>query len=287
MGITANQEGPLLELLTAIAPDSSKTTLRSWIKEGRVTVDGKIVKKGDLPIAKGQKIALESKPRYTKTRLRILYDDDDLVVIDKPEGLLSVSTAFDKTNTAYTLLKAHYHPRKVRIVHRLDQETSGVMLFALSEKGCHGLKKLFEKHDIKRTYCAVVEGKVIPSKGTWRSYLYEDSRYVVHSTEDPEKGVLAVTHYKADRISSRFSQLTLTLETGRKNQIRVHCQQAGHPIAGDKKYGAATHPLKRLCLHAASLEFIHPVTGKAMRFSSPVPESFHRLFLSDRGRSHA
>jgi 23S rRNA pseudouridine1911/1915/1917 synthase len=267
----------LLNILVQIAPDSSKTTLRSWIKEGRVTVDEQVVKRADHQVVKGQKVAVNNREHYVERKLHILFEDHHLVAIEKPEGLLSVATDFEKEETAHSLLKKYYYPRKVQVVHRIDQDTSGVMLFALSDQGYNGLKALFESHDIERSYCAIVEGNVVPTKGTWKSYVYEDANYVVHSSQNPEKGSIAITHYRVASISARYSRLILTLETGRKNQIRVHCQDCHHPIVGDKKYGSATDPIKRLCLHAASLAFIHPVTGKKLEFISPTPEAFQKL----------
>ena len=140
---------PLLDALAKMAPDSSKTTLRSWIKEERVTIDGNIAKRADESVVKGQKITVESKKQFIDGKIRIVYEDAHFVAIEKPEGVLSVATVFDKTETAHAILKRHYHPRKVHVVHRLDQDTSGVMLYALSEQGYNGLKALFEKHDIK------------------------------------------------------------------------------------------------------------------------------------------
>ena len=151
------------------------------------------------------------------------------------------------------------------------------MLFALSEQGYQGLKDLFAKHDIERCYCAIVEGRMPTPSGSWQSYLYEDSQYVVHSTPNAEVGSLAITHYQVQNSTPRFTRLTLSLETGRKNQIRVHCKDHGYPVVGDKKYGAATDPLHRLCLHAQLIAFVHPVTGKKMRFSSAPPATFERL----------
>ena len=273
----AEDNSSLLDLLAKKSPNSSKTTLRSWIKEGRVTVDGQIAKQGNDPINKGQQIALTSKQHLIEGTLRIFYEDAHFVANEKPVGLLSVATAFDKTETAHALVKRHYHPHKVYVVHRIDQDTSGVMLFALSEDGYNNLKELFKEHDIQRSYYAVVEGKLSPPKGTWQSYLYEDSQYVVHSTDDPAKGTIAITHYEVQKTSPRYTLLKLTLETGRKNQIRVHCRESGCPVVGDKKYGAVTNPIKRLCLHAATLEFAHPITGKKMSFNSPIPEKFYSL----------
>lgn len=275
---TISQENDVvLNVLAKIAPDSSKTTLRSWIKEGRVTVDDEIIKRADFAVTKGQKVAVVNKKNYVEHKLHILYEDQHLVAIEKPEGLLSVATAFEKEETAHSLLKKHYYPRKVQVVHRIDQDTSGVMLFALSDQGYDGLKALFESHDIERSYCAIVEGNLSPIKGTWKSYVYEDANYMVHSSQNPEKGSIAITHYRVSSLSPRYSRLTLTLETGRKNQIRVHCQDSGHPIVGDKKYGSTSDPVKRLCLHAASLAFVHPVTHKKLEFISPTPQSFQKL----------
>jgi tRNA pseudouridine32 synthase/23S rRNA pseudouridine746 synthase/23S rRNA pseudouridine1911/1915/1917 synthase len=273
--IDFNQENAsLLEALMRLSPESSKSTLRSWLKEGRVAVDGKTIKNGSTLVQKGQSIKISPKTPFTKGGIRILYEDSHLIVIEKPEGLLSVSTPFEKGKTAHAFLKEKYRPRKVYVVHRLDQETSGVMLFALTEKACRLLKDTFERHDIERVYWAIIEGAIVPPTGTWSSYLWEDSSYYVHSTSDSEKGQLAVTHYKVKVSSKHYSWLELKLETGRKNQIRVHCQDAGHPVVGDRKYGARTNPIKRLCLHAHTLAFRHPMTGKKMHFTSDPPETF-------------
>lgn len=277
MKTIAEENEPLLYVMAKIAPDSSKTTLRSWIKEGRVTVDEQTIKRSDHLVYKGQKVEIGKKKNLAEHTLHILYEDNHLVAIDKPEGLLSVSTAFEKKETAYSILKRHYYPRKVSVVHRIDQDTSGVMIFALSDQGYHGLKALFESHDIERSYCAIVEGKINPLQGTWKSYVYEDANYFVHSSQNPERGSLAITHYRVNAFSPRYSRLILNLETGRKNQIRVHCQDNNHPIVGDKKYGSTIDPVRRLCLHAVSIAFDHPVTGKRLAFRSPAPECFKKL----------
>ncbi len=270
----------LLEALTQLSPQSSKNTLRSWIKEGRVQVDDMTIKNASLVVLKDQCVTVGQRKKAIRSGLPILYEDQDLVVIDKPSGLLSVATAFEKGETVFALLKAHYRQRKVCVVHRLDQDTSGVMVFALNQEACDRLKDLFEVHQIERGYTAIVEGQVLSPAGTWQSYQYEDSQYMVHETTDETKGRLAITHYRTLGSSKRYSCLQLRLETGRKNQIRVHCQSAGYPVVGDKKYGAQTNPIKRLCLHAHLLSFQHPFTKKNMRFESPVPEEFYRLVPS-------
>lgn len=277
MQFISEEEAPLLAILTKMAPASSKTTLRSWIKEGRVTVDESPEVAGNTMVRKGQKVAVGAKPQFVTGKLRLVYEDSHIVVVDKPEGLLSVATAFEKGDTVHSFLRRKYRPRKVYIVHRLDQDTSGIMVFALSEKAYDKLKEMFAVHDLERSYCAIVEGHVQPDSGTWQSYLYEDANYVVHSTADPAEGRLSTTHYRVAGRSPHYTRLALTLETGRKNQIRVHCGDAGHPVVGDKKYGSAKGRHKRLCLHAYLLAFKHPITGKALRFESPVPPLFDRL----------
>lgn len=272
------QDQTLLDALAALSPESSKTTLRSWIKDGRITIDGQVAKISSTVVLKGQEIALHQRQRFIAEKIRVYYEDDDIVVIEKPAGLLSVSTPFEKGKTAHNILKKHYKPQKVFVVHRLDQDTSGVMLFALNERACERMKALFEKHHIERVYYAIVEGNLLPpTSGTWTSHLYEDPNYVVHSTTDPSRGQIAITHYKTYASSRKYSILQLTLQTGRKNQIRVHCKEAGHPVVGDKKYGASSDPIRRLCLHAHLLAFTHPMTGKQLRFESPIPESFNKL----------
>jgi len=269
MKYIANESGTILDALQNMAPEASKTRLRSWLKEGRVALEGQPVDRPGHSVAKGQKITLSARPRPSE--LTILHQDRHLVAIDKPNGLLSVATHYQKDKTAHALLKQMGKPGRVFPVHRLDRETSGVMIFALTEEGRDGLKSLFENHDIIRRYEALVEGRLDKKRGLWKSYLHEDRNYLVHSGADPERGKLAVTHYEVLETNNGISRLRLTLETGRKNQIRVHCQEAGHPVLGDKKYGPGRIPCKRLCLHATLLELKHPITGKRLALRSPTP----------------
>lgn len=277
MKYQAPRDLSLLEALAEMSPESSKTTLRSWLKDGRISVNGASEKIGSRKIKKGQWVEVGRKLPVIGDNIRVLYEDNYIVVIEKPQGLLSVAADFDTKNTAHAFLKANYRPRKVYVVHRLDQETSGVMVFALTHEAYENLKKMFEKHEMERSYIAIVEGKIEEPSGTWESLLYEDENYVVHVSNDPARGVRAVTHYEVENCTKRLTRLRLTLETGRKNQIRVHCQAAGHSVVGDKKYGASINPIKRLCLHASLLAFPHPITQKPMRFISPVPKIFDSL----------
>lgn len=274
---TVTKPMSLLEALAQLAPESSKTNLRSWLKEGRTLVDNEVVKLGTTTVFPGQVVSLGAKSRFVDGDVNILYEDKWMVVVDKPEGLLTVATAFETEETVHAILKKNYKPGQIYVVHRIDQDTSGVLVFARTEEARDLFKLMFEKHELERAYTAIIEGSLDQSSGTWQSYLWEDEAYHVHETDDPHLGRLAITHYKQFGRGRRYAWLQLRLETGRKNQIRVHCQKAGHPIVGDKKYGAKTNALKRMGLHAHLLAFKHPITGKSMRFESPLPESFQRV----------
>lgn len=277
MKIDVKEEMSLMAALEKAYPESSKTTIRSFLKEGRVWVGQKPQKLANTTVYPGQTIQVLPRKRLEEDQLEIMFEDRHLVVVNKPSGLLSVATKFETAETAHGILKRTYKPKKVFVIHRLDQDTSGVMLFGLSEHSYEGLKKVFENHSIEREYYAIVEGVLEEPSGVWESYLYEDANYKVHQTDDPKKGEQAITYFEVLKTTRKWSLLKLRLKTGKKNQIRVHCQSAGHPIVGDKKYGATMNPIGRLALHAGLLEFKHPVTNKKMRFESKLPEEFSRL----------
>lgn len=277
MKYTTQQQIAMLEALQAMSPDSSKSTLRSWLKEGRILLNDQPCQDANKLLEPGDTLSLARKRKILPLKMEILYEDSDFVIVDKPEGLLSVATDTQVDRTAHAILKEHYHPRKVHVVHRLDQDTSGVMVFALNKEALEKLKVKFADHDIQRCYTAIVEGSMDGHKGTWREYLLEDEQY--HVRVNPQ-GELAITHWQIERAGDNWSRLAITLETGKKNQIRVHCSHAGHPVVGDKKYGAKTNPIKRLGLHAHLLAFKHPSSDKWMEFRSPIPESFDKLLAA-------
>lgn len=274
MKYVATETVNLLEALRLMAPDSSARTLRQWLKHGRILVDGKTQKKASTTLSAGQTVTIGKGPEQKIQGIPILYEDSDLVVINKPQGLLSVATDFDPVNNAHARLKRHYAKKRVYVVHRLDQETSGVMVFALTKEAMDGLKVQFADHSITRCYTAIVEGILEKKQGTWEAHLLEDDNYKVHVAN--KKGERAISHYEVVKEKGDFSALNVTLETGKKNQIRVHCSNAGHPVVGDEKYGSTQNPLKRLGLHARLLAFNHPATGKRMSFESPLPPAFLR-----------
>lgn len=274
-------EMPLSTALGQLYPDSSRRTLQTWLKKGRFRLDGKQISREDTPLLKGQKLTVQETFKAPKVPgLKILYEDRHMIVIDKPVGLLSVPLDDGHTKRhALGLLREHCGTDQIFAVHRIDRETSGILLFARGKQSESRFDALFENHDILREYYAIVEGRVKENQGSWESKLLElPSLHVIDSPEGKD----AVTHYTVIRRSTKYTYLKLTLETGRKHQIRVHCQMAGHPVVGDQRYGANENPLKRLCLHACTLGFRHPFTGKDVKFSSPLPGIFQALGGSKR-----
>lgn len=277
MKYKTDRKASLLEFLQEMAPNSSKNTLRSWLRAGRVTVDNQCNIRANAEILPGQNIDIGPKVSFLRGSIRILHEDDAIVVLDKPEGLLSVATDFETRATVHTILKRRFHNRRVFPVHRLDRETSGVMMFAYTEKARDALRAQFEQHRVDKVYFAIVEGEMALGKGTWESLLEENDFYYVKSTCDAQKGKLAITHYEVLKTCRNRSLLRLNPKTGRKNQLRAHCSEAGHPIVGDKKYQAMSNPLKRVCLHAQEISFSHPLTQKRMTFSIALPEIFNSI----------
>jgi len=278
MQFTAEKDQKILEILGYMSPESSKNTLRSWLKQERVRVNGQIVKGTNSFVSPGDVITVGKKQEVSERGIKIIFNDHQVIVVDKPVGILSVSTDHGNEKNLHSYLKEKYRPKRVHVIHRLDRETSGLIMYAHTDNAASNLKNMLEKRRIKREYRAIIEGTLEKKTGTWESYLYEDQNFKVHSTEDASKGKRAVTHYEVLASTKNHSYLRLNLESGRKNQIRVHCFDAGHPILGDAKYGSVSDPLKRLCLHAHKLTFQHPLSGKAMAFESPIPEEYMKLF---------
>ncbi len=264
------------EALRTLYPDSSRRTLQTWLQRGRFTVDGKIVRKENDPLVKGQVLQCRDTFKAPKVPgLTILYEDRYCLVIDKPKGLLSVPLDEGKKKRhALGLLRQYLETDQIFAVHRIDRETSGTLLFARGKDSETRFKDLFERHDMKREYFAIVEGRIKEDSGTWKDRLLELPTF--HVVESPE-GKDAITHYSVIRRSGKYTYIKLQLETGRKHQIRVQCQLRGHPVLGDKRYGAIDDPIRRLCLHACSLEFRHPFTKKVVSFSSKLPSAFAKL----------
>ena len=268
------KEKTLLAFLEKKYPESSKTTLRKMINEKRILIGGVIATSPTDIIDDPKDVKILSKREYLDGDVLLLYQDKDIAVVEKPHGLLSVATDNKAKQTLHGILKRFFTKGRVYPVHRLDQDTSGLLVFALNEKSRDALKNEFEKRMPKRRYIAMVEGTIEEDKGIWRSYLKEGGHFTVRETHREDEGKLAITHFKVIERRKKTTVIELKLETGRKNQIRVQCQAAGLPVVGDKKYGAKTNPYRRVMLHAFELTITHPTLEKKMTFESPIPSEF-------------
>ncbi len=281
---TVESEAPLMEFLIASMPERKRTTIKNLLSHNQVAVNGIPTTQFDTPLAPGDEVKVNLSREFRvfyNRRLKLVYEDDDIIVVNKGYGLLSMGTDKIKEGTAYSILRDYLKwqdPRnKLFIVHRLDRDTSGLMVFAKSVEAKERLQHNWNNMVLSRKYLAVVEGKPEPEEGEVRSYLAENSRFEVYSTNNPAEGQLAITRYKTLRSRNGYSLMEVTLDTGRKNQIRVHMKDLGHPITGDRRYGAKSSPIHRMALHAQTLRFVHPITRKDMNFTTPIPASFAKM----------
>lgn len=266
-------------------PDLSGNRVNGLLHRGQVKLRGEVTTQFDAPVNEGDAVAINFTRPYTvlrHPRLQLVYEDEYVVVVNKGYGLLSVSRGAAKPETtAYNIVKNYLKEcdsrQKVFIVHRLDRDTSGLMMFAKTPEAKEAMQHNWNNMVLERKYVAVVEGNVENDEGVIRSYLGETSAHEVFSTQDPQQGKLAVTRYKVLARGQGRSLMEYSLDTGRKNQIRVHSRELGHPIVGDRRYGASQSPIGRLCLHARTLRFVHPQSRNDMNFQLPVPAKFLKL----------
>lgn len=278
------EETGLLDFLYSVMPDRKKTAVKSLLKYGQVMVDGEVTSQFDSPLSPGVTVKVNHTRPFVvfyNRRLKLVYEDDYILVVNKGYGLLSMGNDKIKEGTAYSILREYLKtkdPRnKLFIVHRLDQHTSGLMVFAKSPEAKEALQHNWNNMVLRRLYVCVVEGKLDQPQGEVRGLLAENSQHQVYVTDDPKIGKPALTRYSTVKSANGYTLVEVELETGRKNQIRVHMKHLGHPIAGDRKYGAKSSPINRLALHAMTLRFVHPVTKKLMDFSTPVPAAFQSM----------
>lgn len=273
----------LLQFLQEQMPDRSRSKVKEMLSHS-VCVEGRRVSQYNFPLQPGQIVSIEKagwKERLKPRDLDIVYEDDHLFVINKHEGLLSYSKKPNET-TVITVLNRYLsltHQRcHAHIVHRLDRDTSGLMVVSKSKEVSQRFEADWKGLVSDRAYVAVAWGKLEPAVGTIKSWL-TDGEYCVLSSPTDNGGKLAVTHYKVVRTSRRYSLVELRLDTGRRNQIRVHLREEQHPVVHDPMYGYKddVSPINRLALHAFRLGFTHPVTGKKLKFETPYPTSFEKL----------
>lgn len=277
---------PLMAFVSESFPSSPRNDVKKWLKFGHIMVNGVVTTAFNFAVEPGDWVELNlSRPFvvFRNPRIQLIYEDDDIIVINKGYGLLSVGTGSKKREqTAYNILKEYVKdvdPRqKIFVVHRLDRATSGLMMFAKNMEAQEGMQHNWNNMVLQRKYVAVVEGNIRQNEGIIRSYLGETSQYEVYSSPEPGEGrKLATTRYKVLKRGNGYSLVEFSLDTGRKNQIRVHAKEIGHPIAGDRKYGAKASPINRLALHARTLRFAHPITKKDMNFETPIPSRFLKM----------
>ena len=278
-----------VELLTFLLDNftsMSRNNIKKLLANQQILVNGAAVRQFDFLLAKGDIVSISPykvrKDGKRVSKLKILYEDDELIVINKPAGLLTIATDKEKEQTAYRLMMDYVreeNPKnRVFVVHRLDKETSGVLLFSKSEN----LKDLLQDrwNDLVQTreYIAICEGIFNKKEGTRVSYLLPTKTNLMFSSHKPNDGQKAITHYQVIEENEEYSILKVKIDTGRKNQIRVHMKDLGHNVVGDDKYGSEKNPINRLGLHARVLEFEHPVKDKHFKFIADVPKEFLDLF---------
>lgn len=284
---TTDESIELLQFLMLKLSHKGRNKVKGLLTHRQIAVDGKIMTRHNYLLHPGQQVEVLGVRGPMKDELlgiRILFEDDDLIVIDKPAGLLSMATEQERERTAYFVLMnyvRHFHPQnRVFIVHRLDRETSGVMMFAKTEAVQQMLQDTWKDTVFERVYIAVVEGVFSEKQGKLVSWLQQSKTKTMYISKVGE-GVKAILQYKVLKENKDFSLLEVRLGTGRKNQIRVQMQSVGHSLLGDKRYGAKKNPLGRLALHASVLSFRHPRTDELLRFETPIPPAFRRLFSKE------
>jgi len=285
MKFTVKEPATLIEFLLNVLHGKSRTGVKSLLSRHLVEVDQTTISRHDYVLKTGQLVSIrKNQPSSTAVfrELKILFEDDDLIVIEKNAGLLSVATDLGTEKSAHSILSAYvkraHAKAKLYIVHRLDRETSGVMMFVKKKELQILLREAWQKSIAMRSYSAIVEGVVKKDKDVIVSWLKGTDGLRTYTSEKSGEGQKAVSRYTVIKRSAAYTLVDVELETGRKNQIRIHMQDLGHPVVGDPKYGATKDPLGRLGLHARILAFTHPASGESMRFESKIPEIFLELF---------
>ena len=275
----------LLEFLLLTFKDQSRNSVKSLLGSHRVSIDGAPVTQFNFKLYPGDTVIISNSPirRKTRSNLPIVYEDNDLIVINKPTKLLSVPSDNEKGSTAFRMVNDYLQQKdkhnRAFIVHRLDEDTSGVLMFAKNAKMANALTDGDNWNNLtkKRGYYAIVEGQLEKKEGTITSWLKKNAQNMMHSSKKKGDGQFAVTKYKVISETKDYTLVDVNIETGRKNQIRVHFGDLGHHVIGDDKYGEPSNPLKRLGLHAYELDIIHPFNGKLMKFKAPMPKEFSTL----------
>lgn len=279
------EECELLEFLLKTFQGQSRNSVKSLLSSHRVSIEGAPVTQFNFKLYPGDTVIISNTAIHKKTRsnLPIIYEDNDLIVINKPTKLLSVPSDNEKGSTAFRMVNDYLQQKdkhnRAFIVHRLDEDTSGVLMFAKNVKMANALTDGDNWNNLvkKRGYYAIVEGILDKKEGTISSWLKKNSQNMMYSSKKKGDGQLAITKYKIIQENKFYSLADVDIKTGRKNQIRVHFGDMGHFIIGDDKYGEPSNPIKRLGLHAYELDIVNPLNGKLMKFKAPMPKEFSSL----------
>ena len=276
-------ECELLEFLFSKFPKLSRNAVKSILSGHYVSVNGAPVSQYNLKLSKDD-IVIVSKQRISRKNrqdLPIIFENEEFIVINKPSGLLTIPSDNEKGRTAYRMVNDYVQQKdkhnRVFVVHRLDEDTSGVLMFAKNPKIKDILQKNWNDIVLERGYYAIVEGKMPKQQDTLVNYLAENSLNLMYVTSDKTKGKKCLTQYKVLKSNEKYSLLDVNIDTGRKNQIRVQLGHIGHHVIGDDKYGEPSDPIKRLGLHAYKLKFVHPVTKKIVEFKTEIPKEFSKI----------
>ena len=274
-----------MEFLLKVMAGISRTKVKAMLSGQSVMVDNVIQTHFDYALKPGMQVQIsreKNRHEFHHPLLKILYEDAYIIVVEKKEGLLSVATERQKERTAQHILmdyvKRKNRANRIYVIHRLDRETSGIMMYAKDVQTQHTFRDDWHSIVTDRRYVAVVKGDMEEDSGTIRTWLTDRTLYVSSSPVD-DGGKYAVTHYRTIKRANGYSLLEFRLETGRKNQIRAHALSVGHPVVGDLRYGCEENPIGRLALHAFKLCFTHPVTKEQMEFETPYPQAFKNLVL--------
>lgn len=280
------ENGRLIDFLIATFPEKSRNNIKSLLSRNLVLVNGAPVSQFDFEVVKSDIIQISPvsvmRTKQKASKIKIIYEDDEILVIDKPSGLLSVASDKEKTITAYRLCLDYIREKNPRsrifVTHRIDKETSGILLFSKNEKLRNAFQDNWNDLVKIREYIALVDGKVEKTSDTITSWLRESDTNMMYSARKKGDGQKATTNYKLITQNEKYSLLDIFIDSGRKNQIRVHMHDIKHPIVGDDKYGSSTDPIKRLGLHARKLVLKHPFTNKEMSFVSNDYKEFEKVF---------
>jgi len=281
----AGQECELLDFLIQKEVRKSRSAIKSLLVHKQIKVNGKLVTQYNHQLKPGDKVSVmkfdQSRKEKRLQGLKIVFEDDYLIVIDKDAGILTISTDKEKSKTIYNSLNQYAKKKKrdgrIFVLHRMDREVSGLLVFAKDAETQSIFQKNWDNIVKEYIYTAVVDGQPEKKEGTVKSWLTENKNFVMMSSSFDNGGMEAVTHYKTIKSIGRYTLLDFDLETKRKNQLRVQMQSIGHPVVGDKKYGASNNPIKRIALHVRRMTVKHPVTGENLEFASTIPKAILNL----------